>query len=159
MRKVLIIFAFLLAVTSITANDLAKTVLEQISFSKKNFADTVKVKIIDGIVLIPVEIEGTAKHFLLDTGAQLGMWFGKKESWMKPMSTDTLNVSDSNTQERKQVIYQGKAIKLGDLTINNYPLFMGDIGNYTCDKFDGAFGFDLVGKGLSFKVDTKDSNL
>lgn len=57
------------------------------------------------------------------------------------------------------MIYQGKAIKLGDLTINNYPLFMGDMGNYTCDRFDGAFGFDLVGKGLSFKVDTKDSLL
>ena len=75
------------------------------------------------------------------------------------MSNDTINVSDSNTQERKQVIYQGKAIKLGGLTIKNYPLFMGDMGNYTCDRFDGAFGFDLVGKGLSFKIDTKDSLL
>lgn len=159
MRKGLIIFAFLLTATSIMANDFVKTALKQISFSKKDFADTIKVKVVDGIVLIPVEIDGITKHFLLDTGAQLGMWFGNKESWMRPMSNDTVNISDSNNQERMQVIYQGKSIKLGGLTINNYPLVMGNLGGYTCDRFDGAFGFDLTGKGLSFKVDTKDSLL
>lgn len=134
----------MLAVTSITANDIVKTALEQMSFSKKDFADTIKVKVVDGIVLIPVEIEGTTKHFFFDTGAQFGMWFGREESWMRPMSNDTISVSDSNTQERKQVVYQGKSIKLGGLTINNYPLFIGDFGNAVCDRFDGAFRFESI---------------
>jgi len=80
MKKFLFVSTLLLASTSIMANEFFKMALEQMSFSKKDFADTIKVKVIDGIVLIPVEIEGTTKHFLLDTGAQLGMWFGKKES-------------------------------------------------------------------------------
>ena len=85
MRRVLIIFAFLLAVTSVTARNLIKSAINQTSFSTKDFADTIKVKIVNGIVLIPVEIEGSTKHFLLDTGAQFGMWFGAREDWMKPL--------------------------------------------------------------------------
>lgn len=69
MRKVLIISAFLLVTTSITANNPIKSAMKQMSFSRKDFVDTVKIKLIDGIVLIPVEIEGTTKNFLLDTGA------------------------------------------------------------------------------------------
>ena len=72
MRKVLFLFAFLLAVTSITASNLLQSAINQTSFSKKDFADTIKVKLINSIVLIPVEIEGSTKHFLLDTGAQFG---------------------------------------------------------------------------------------
>lgn len=55
------------------------------------------------------------------------------------------------------MIYQSAPIKLGNLLIENYPLVLGDMGNFVCDRFDGAFGFDLAGKGLSFKLDTKDS--
>ena len=129
MRKVLFISAFLLAETSITASNLIKSAINQISFSKKDFADTIKIKIINNIVFIPVEIEGSTKHFLLDTGAQSGMWFGAKEDWMKPLSDDSLTFTDTNIQKRTQMIYQGKAIKLGGLTINNYPLVLGDMGN------------------------------
>lgn len=104
MRKVLFITAFLLASTSIPARNLIKSAMNQISFSKKDFADTIKVKVINGIVVIPVEIEGCTKHFLLDTGAQSGMWFKAKEDWMKPISDDSMRISDSNIQLRKQII-------------------------------------------------------
>jgi len=125
--RYLITAACLLVATAVAANEYVNAALEQISFSKKDFADTIKVKLVDGIVLIPVEIDGTTRHFLFDTGAQLGMWFGARESWMKPMSSDAVPVADSNNQERKQLIYQAEAIRLGGLTINNYPLFMGDV--------------------------------
>lgn len=114
MRIVLFFSAFLLAATSIMARNLIRSAMNQTSFSKKDFADTIKVKVIDGIVLIPVEIEGTTKHFLLDTGAQFGMWFGKNESWMKPMSNDTINVSDSNIQETKQETWRSQTLSSAD---------------------------------------------
>jgi len=57
------------------------------------------------------------------------------------------------------MIYQSAPIKLGNLLIENYPLVLGETNNFVCDRFDGAFGFDLAGKGLSFKLDTKDSLL
>jgi len=52
------------------------------------------------------------------------------------------------------------SLKMGHLTIKNYPVVVDDgLENYTCGIIDGAFGFDLVSKGISFKFDTRDSLL
>ena len=51
-------------------------------------------------------------------------------------------------------------MKMGNLQIENYPLIVEDaMKDYLCGRFDGVLGFNLVGKGLSFKLDTKDSLL
>ena len=51
-------------------------------------------------------------------------------------------------------------MKMGNLLIENYPMIVEDaMKDYLCSKFDGVVGFNLVGKGLSFKLDTKDSLL
>lgn len=128
-----------------------------ISFLKKDFADTIKVKVFDGAVIVPIEIEGKVRHFLFDTGAQSGVWYTSKEDWMKPLGVDSVDVADINKKEHKQILYKSSPIKLGNLIIENYPLLQGDgMVPYSCGVFDGAFGFDLVGRGLSFKLDTKD---
>ena len=47
---------------------------------------------------------------------------------------------------------------MGNLQIENYPMIVEDaMKDYLCGRFDGVLGFNLVGKGLSFKLDTKDS--
>ena len=51
----------LVATTSIVAQDLIKTATAPISFSKKDFADTIKIKVLDGAVIVPVEIEGQTR--------------------------------------------------------------------------------------------------
>ena len=49
---------------------------------------------------------------------------------------------------------------MGNLQIENYPLIVEDaMKDYLCGRFDGVLGFNLIGKGLSFKLDTKDSLL
>lgn len=152
--------AFFLASTAVTAQNIFKTTMSQMSFSKRDFADTIKVRIFDGAVIVPVEIEGKTRRFLFDTGAQSGAWYSPKEDWMKPLDFDSITISDINKKEQKQVMYQAPSIKLGNLIIGNYPLVQGDgMVPYACGVFDGAFGFDLAGKGLSFKLDTKDSLL
>lgn len=46
------------------------------------------------------------------------------------------------------------------LCIENYPMIVEDAMNeFICNRFDGVIGFNLVGMGLSFKLDTKDSLL
>ena len=51
-------------------------------------------------------------------------------------------------------------IKMGNLQIDNYPMIVEDaMKDYLCGRFDGVLGFNLIGKGLSFKLDTKDSLL
>ena len=42
----------LVATTSIVAQDLIKTATAPISFSKKDFADTIKIKVLDGAVIV-----------------------------------------------------------------------------------------------------------
>ena len=146
----------LVATTSIVAQDLIKTATASISFSKKDFADTIKIKMIDGAVIVPVEIEGQTRNLLFDTGSPLGLWHGQKEDWMKKITTDSLMFGDINKRNRNQIIYQFPSIKMGNLQIENYPMIVEDaMSEFTCNKFDGVIGFNLVGKGLSFKLDTK----
>ena len=162
MNKKTIISALLVlvATTSVVAQDLIKTATAPVRFSKKDFADTIKIKVIDGAVIVPVEIEGQTRNLLFDTGSPLGLWHGQKEVWMRQVTADSLIFGDVNKRSRHQIIYQFPTIKMGNLQIDNYPMIVEDgISGFACKRFDGVIGFNLVGKGLSFKLDTKDSLL
>ena len=150
----LLICFIVLASLSVEAQ---KKPFRDIHFSQHDFVDTVKIKIWDGAIIIPVEINGETKNLMFDTGANWGFWIGDEEEWMKP-SAETLTLTDSQNAKMKKAIYRMPPIKMGNTTIENYPL-MADNGMkaYVCDRIDGAFGFDLVTCGLSFKFDTKDS--
>jgi len=159
-KTIITILLALVTTTSVLAQNLIKTATAPISFSKKDFADTIKIKMIDGAVVVPVEIEGQTRNLLFDTGSPLGLWHGQKEAWMRQFTTDSLTFGDINKRSRNQIIYQFPTIKMGNLQIENYPMIVEDaMSEFICNKFDGVIGFNLVGKGLSFKLDTKDSML
>jgi len=122
--------------------------------------DTIKVQIWKGAVVIPVEIEGSVKNFLFDTGAQMGLWVGEEEPWMKVLPNDSLTVRDIHMRTKKKAVYQIPSIKLGNTYIKNYPMILDDgLSDYSCGIFDGALSFDIVAIGLLLKLDTKDSLL
>ena len=159
MKKALIIMTLLLATTSIAAQSLVERASAHITFSKRNFADTIRIRIMDGAVIVPVEMDGSIRNLLFDTGAQTGLWLGPNEDWMEPLELDSMTVIDANETRMKQAGYLS-TIKLGGLVIENYPFITGDAEQlFACSRFDGAVGFNLVGKGLSFKIDTQDSLL
>ena len=159
-QTIITILLALVTTTSVLAQNLIKTATTPVSFSKRDFADTIKIKVIDGAVVVPVEIEGRIRHFLFDTGSPLGLWQGQKETWMRQFMADSLLFGDSNKNRRHKTIYQIPTMKMGNLQIENYPLIVEDaMKDYLCGRFDGVLGFNLVGKGLSFKLDTKDSLL
>ena len=127
--------------------------------SEQDFTDTIKIKMWDGAIIVPVEIEGETKNLMFDTGAGTGFWIGEKEPWMKPMG-DSITTRDAQNRTKKTAIMMIPSLKMGHLTIKNYPVVVDDgLENYTCGIIDGAFGFDLVSKGISFKFDTRDSLL
>ena len=162
MNKKAIITALIafVATTPMLSQNLIKTATAPVSFSKRDFADTIKIKVIEGAVVVPVEIEGRIRHFLFDTGSPLGLWQGQKEAWMRQLMADSLLFGDSNKNRRHKTIYQIPTMKMGNLQIENYPMIVEDaMKDYLCGRFDGVLGFNLVGKGLSFKLDTKDSLL
>ena len=159
-KRFLLLIAVLVTTTPVLAQNLIKTATAPVIFSKKDFADTIKIKVIDGAVVVPVEIEGRIRHFLFDTGSPLGLWQGPKDVCMRQFMADSLLFGDSNKNRRHKTIYQIPTMKMGNLQIENYPMIVEDaMKDYLCGRFDGVLGFNLVGKGLSFKLDTKDSLL
>jgi hypothetical protein len=53
----------LVTTTSVLSQNLIKTATTPVSSSKRDFADTIKIKVIDGAVVVPVEIEGRIRHY------------------------------------------------------------------------------------------------
>ena len=156
MNKLKVLLVCFVVLTSLSV-EAQKKPFRNIRFSQQDFADTVKIKIWDGAIIIPVEINGETKNLMFDTGANWGFWIGDEEEWMKP-SGDSLTVNDSQNAKMEKAIYRMPPIKMGNTTIENYPLVVDHaLKDYVCDQIDGAFGFDLVTCGLSFKFDTKDS--
>jgi len=152
-----IFYIFLLAVLTAFSASAQKKTFRNIRFSQHDFVDTVKIKIWDGAVIIPVEINGEVKNLMFDAGANWGFWIGNEEEWMKPAG-DSLTVYDSQKAKKKMAVFRMPPIKMGNTTIENYPLVVDNaLTDMVCDRIDGAFGFDLVTCGLSFKFDTKDS--
>ena len=104
-----------------------------------------------------MEINGEVKNLMFDAGANWGFWIGDEEGWMKPTG-DSLTIYDSQKAKKKMAVFRMPPMKMGNTTIENYPLVVDNaLSDMVCDMFDGAFGFDLVTCGLSFKFDTKDS--
>ena len=152
--KIILVCFAVLASLSVEAQ---KKPFRDIRFSQHDFVDTVKIKIWNGAIIIPVEINGETKNLMFDTGANWGFWIGEEEGWMKP-SKEILTVTDSQNAKMEKAVYRMPPIKMGNTTIENYPLVADNaLKDYVCDRIDGAFGFDLVTCGLSFKFNTKDS--
>lgn len=130
---------------------------KRFTLDRENFVDTVKIKIWDGAIVVPVEIAGKTRNLMFDTGAQTAFWIGAEEDWMMP-SGDSLLVRDSQNQSQKKALIKFPSIKMGNTIIENYPMIVDEgMGGWTCGEIDGGLGCDLVAKGLSFKFDTKDS--
>lgn len=157
-------FAFIKAMTiilvSLTSLQSAAQIAKAFDFNIANtdFVDTVKIKIWDGAAVVPVEINGVVRNMLFDTGAQTGFWIGKEEDWMIA-SGDSVKTVDSQKAMHKKAIHKCPTIKMGNISIENYPIIVDNgLSQYTCGIIDGALAFDLIcKKGLSFKFDTKDS--
>lgn len=151
-----IIIAILLVLTMFLRASAQKLFMDY-SISEKHFVDTIKIKMWKGAVIIPVEIEGEIKNMMFDTGANTGFWIGTEEAWMVP-SGDSIYTVDSQKQRQHTAIMTIPSMKMGNIIIKDYPIVVSDgLSDFTCGIIDGAIGFDLAVKGISFKFDTHDS--
>ena len=67
-RFVFVILALVVTMFAQAQNQI-KNATVPMSFSKSDFADTIKIKVMDGAVVIPVEIAGKTRNLLFDTGS------------------------------------------------------------------------------------------
>lgn len=107
-----IFFLFLLAVLTAFSASAQKKSFRNIHFSQHDFVDTVKIKVWEGAVIIPVEINGEVKNLMFDAGANWGFWIGHEEEWMKPAG-DSLTIYDSQTAKKKKAVFQDAADENG----------------------------------------------
>ena len=161
-KKAIITIVLVLAAVATNAQKKVswKPFLKAVEYSQRDFVDTIRVKIESGAVIVPVEIAGQERHLLFDTGAEHGFWFGNQEDWMRPIDADSTKWRDINGKTSTASLVLVPEMRMGRLGISNYPVSIGGhLGDYICGRFDGLIGFDLVTKGLSVKLDTKDSLL
>ena len=159
-KRLCILLAVLSSMSFAGAKDFTQKMDDAIQFSKKDFVDTIPIQVIDGAVIVPVEIEGQVRKMLFDTGCTIAVWTGQKESWMKAMDADSVNLRDANDQIFRKELYTIPTLKIGDLEIRDYPIMAEEsMHSFVCGMFDGLLGFNLVRQGLSFKLDTQDSLL
>ena len=161
-KKAVVTIVLVLAAVATTAQKKVswKPFLKAVEFSQRDFVDTIRVKIESGAVIVPVEIAGKEQHLLFDTGAEHGFWFGNQEDWMRPIDADSTKWRDINGKTSTASLVLVPEMRMGRLGISNYPVSVGGhLSGYICGRFDGLIGFDLVTKGLSVKLDTKDSLL
>ena len=153
--KSIIIAVLLVLVACLSAS--AQRLIRDYDILEKDFVDTIKIKMWNGAIIVPVEIEGETKNLMFDTGANMGFWIGEEEDWMVP-SGDSTNTVDSQNNRKRTAIMKILSMKMGNITITDYPMVVSDgLSDFTCGIIDGALGFDLAVKGLSFKFDTQDS--
>ena len=153
-----IIAVFLLVLASLSATAQVMDFTD-FTLSRHDFVDTIKVEIVDGAVIVPVEIDGELKRMMFDTGSEYGFWIAGDEAWMQP-SGDNITITDSQNTKHKIPIFMVPSMTLGSTVITGYPIIaQEEMNEILCGKFDGGLGFNLVAKGLSFKLDTKDSLL
>ena len=152
------IAASLLVLTSLAAA--AQDIdLTDFTLSRHDFVDTIKVEIVNGAVIVPVEIEGKTKRMLFDTGAEFGFWIAGDEAWMQPSGV-SISITDSQKTSHEIPLYKVPSMTLGSIVIEDYPIISQEnMNEIMCGRFEGGLGFNLVAKGLSFKLDTKDSLL
>lgn len=153
--KPIIIAILLVFMACLSAS--AQRLIRDFGIPEKDFVDTIKIKMWNGAIIVPVEIEGKTKNLMFDTGANMGFWIGEEEDWMVPSGDSTYTV-DSQKQRKKTAIMKIPSMKMGNVNITDYPMVVADgLSDFTCGIIDGALGFDLAVKGLSFKFDTQDS--
>lgn len=153
-KAIIIAILFVLAVFLQAS---AQKLIMDYSISEKHFVDTIKIKMWKGAIIIPVEIDGETKNMMFDTGANVGFWIGAEEAWMVHSGNST-NTVDSQNQKKNSSIMTIPSMKMGNITIKDYPIVVSDgLSDFTCGIIDGAIGFDLAVKGISFKFDTQDS--
>lgn len=123
------------------------------TLSTTHFADTIPVDFDNGLLLVPVEIEGRTYRYILDTGAAQGMLNVPSPIPQKSCLGNVITRDANDNADTLKAIVM-PPMKLGKITIDGYVALMGKkiIGKGNCD---GILGFDLINQGISMKIDVR----
>ena len=134
--------------------------------TQKGYLTTIPYVDVNSKVIISAEVNGKQCRFIVDTGACTTI---SKELFdvLHPDVVTTMPVRDAGNSLDSLKLVSLKAIKLGDITFNDIPAFVGKADNaiFNCLKVDGLIGSNLLrsttiqfGSGTRTVVLTDDSS-
>ena len=153
------LFCTLILIATIATNSMAfGNEKDYLSFDvkEKNFVDTIPIVYRYGQILMPVTIEGRAYNFLLDTGAGLGL-INLPTDIKFNESQKSISFSDANSQSLVRKTVTLPELKIGNLTLRNYPCVISKTP-FSCAN-DGIIGFNLIRKGIIIKIDLRGGHI
>ena len=127
------------------------------TLSGRNFVDSIPIEFVDQQVYLYGEVNGRKYRFCLDTGSSQGIIYSKSAFPYNKILGE-IKSHDANGRVSSVKVAQYPDFTIGHLTIRGYS---GSLINSSIvpASFDAIIGFDLFNKGLSAKIDTRDSLL
>ena len=120
--------------------------IKQGEIAQRNFTEMVKIEVNNGLIFVPVNIDGKDYRFLFDSGAPLSISEQLQDEFnFKVISEGTIKDSDHNRKAVNWVTV--KTLSLGDIDFENQSAFVGDFQAnpiLKCLEIDGIIGSNIL---------------
>ena len=134
--------------------------------SIQNFTDTIDVQFHYGRIIVPVEIAGKTRRFMLDTGAgtTISKSLAEELNYQGRKRSMLLSWPFFDRKVRRHSVSPIEKLKLGNITFENVWVTEAvervdtTIFNKPCDFFDGLLGSDLL-NAFSVKLDMQNRRM
>ena len=124
------------------------------TIDRKDFVDTIPINYRRGQIILAVAIDGETYNLCLDTGATMGGIHDN--SAIRSLCKDTsVVVADSHNIGRKTRLVRLPLMRLGSLSITDYPAATVPPSVISDCFNDGVIGFNLFCKGILVKIDLR----
>ena len=128
--------------------------------SQLAFKDTVSIDINNGLIFLPVTIQGKSYRFLFDTGAPFSISEKLQRAFeFKSISKGNIRDSDNNRKQVKWVHVD--SVKISDISFLDQLAFVGDFEAnpiLKCLNIDGIIGSNLM-RHCNWTIDQEKKNL
>ncbi|WP_163410240.1 retropepsin-like aspartic protease [Flavobacterium ajazii] len=141
--KLLFAFLFFLSITTVSFGQ--KTDFRNGTILQKNFCDSIPFEIVKNKIIISLQLNGSEKHFLFDTGAVLVI-SEEIQNVMNYSKTGSVTVDDINGKSNDSKIVTVKELQIGKLTFQDIPSVVVDTKKnhlINCLNVDGILGSNL----------------
>lgn len=122
---------------------------------KSILPDSINLENNNGILIIPVKIQGKTYRFIYDTGAQISVVSKEIVEQAKLKKKGTIPVSDSQKNKSKLIVTVIPEMQLGNTTFTKIGAAVADFSNnaiLACYQVDGIIGMNLL-RNVNWLVD------
>lgn len=131
-----------------------------VSVANKNFVETIPFNLINNLMFVPVQIEGTNYNFLFDTGA-VTVVSTKLQGKLQLKEAMSNSLIDGSGKEQVEKFYTINKLKLGSIDFGNIGAASMDLEKMSenfCTPIDGIIGANFM-RSCYWKIDNKNKIL